>query len=277
MQGIRLHKSGNILLLFFLSIVCASLIVQLAQAQQSSSTIAQGFKADTSEGEMAPGALVSIKAGPSRSVALATTDSVNYLAGIVDENALVTISQGTQETQVVLGGITTALVSDINGTIKRGDKITISPVAGVGMKAVTSSRVVGTAQSDFVEAATRTITDQGGEKHTIHLGHVEIQVDIAYYDAPGSNYLPPFIQNVANGIAGKPVSLIRILICSLLLLLSFVSVTILVYTSIRSAMTSIGRNPLAARAIRKGLYQVGLVSLMVIAGTLLASYVILSI
>lgn len=274
----RLRKSGGIFLIFFLLVASPLLIsIQFVSAQQSSSTISQGFNTDNSEGEIVAGALVSIKGGNPESVALATTNSVDYLAGIADKNSLVTISKGSQETQVVLSGTATALVSDINGTIKRGDKITISPIAGVGMKAVTSSQVVGTAQSNFIEAATRIVTDQRGEKHTVHLGHVEIQVDITYYQTAGSNFLPPFIQNVANSIAGRPVSLIRIILCSLLLLLSFTSVIILVYTSVRSAMTSIGRNPLAARAIRKGLLQVGVISLIVVAGTLLASYAILRI
>jgi hypothetical protein len=51
---------------------------------------------------------------------------------------------------------------------------------------------------------------------------------------------------------------------------------VLIYSSVRSAITSLGRNPLAAVAIRAGLYQVGGVVLVVIAGILLACYFILT-
>ena len=194
----------------------------------------------------------------------------------MDENPFVAISNEGQGAQVVLSGTTRVLVSDINGAVKSGDKITISPIAGVGMRATADSQVVGTAQSDFVSTTTKNVADKDGEQHEVKIGHVEVQVGIAYYQAPGSNFLPPFIQNAANSLAGRPVSLIRVLICSILLLLGFTTVSILVYTSVRSAITSVGRNPLAARAIRKGLYQVGFVSLVVVGGTLIASYLVLS-
>jgi len=252
------------------------LMAPVVSAQQSSSSIAQGFQADTSVGEIVAGALVSIKVGTLRNIELATQNTADQMVGIVDKNPFVAISRENQETQVVLSGTTTVLVSDINGEVESGDKVTISPIAGVGMKATADSQVVGTAQSDFKATSTKKIDDKDGKAHDVRIGHVEIQVGIAYYQAPGSNYLPPFIQNAANSLAGRPVSLVRILICSILLLLGFTTVIILVYTSVRSAMTSIGRNPLAAKAIRKGLYQVGAVSLIVVGGTLLASYLVLS-
>lgn len=275
MNKIALQLTRHSVLLVICSMVllfCAALPVH---AQQSS-TLAQGFQTDNSRGDIVAGALVNLKSGNGRNVELTTLSSADQLIGIVDQNPLVSIGGGTQEVQVVLSGTTTVLVSDINGTIKSGDKITASPIAGVGMRATTDSTVVGTAQSDFKGSSSRPIKDSEGKEHTVRLGQVEIQVGIAYYQAPGSNFLPPFIQSIANSVAGRPVSLIRILICSVLLLLGFTSVIILVYTSVRSAMTSIGRNPLAAKAIRKGLYQVGIVSVVVIASTLLGSYLILS-
>lgn len=274
--ALKRHKKKSVLLLllFFALPLCAPAIVH--GQQNSSSSIAQGFQPDDSKGEIAAGALVSVKEGSLRSVELATTNSADRLVGIVDENPFVAISNEGRGAQVVLSGTTRVLASDINGVIKSGDKITISPIAGVGMRATADSQVVGTAQSDFAATATKSVADKDGKQHEVKIGHVEVQVGIAYYQAPGSNFLPPFIQNAANSLAGRPVSLIRVLICSILLLLGFITVSILVYTSVRSAMTSIGRNPLAARAIRKGLYQVGFVSLVVVGGTLIASYLVLS-
>lgn len=245
---------------------------------QSSSTLAQSFKADNSQGEIVPGALVSVTSNDERRVQLATLSSANRLVGVVDKNPLVSISQqGNQDAEVVLNGSTNVLVSDINGQVKTGDKVTVSPIAGVGMRANVDGQVVGTAQTDFKPSGTRSVKDRDGKSHTVQLGYVSVQIGIASYQAPGSNFLPPFIQNAANSIAGRPVSLIRVLICSLLLILGFTSVIILVYTSVRSAMTSIGRNPLAAKAIRRGMVQIAIVSLIVVGGTLLASYLILTV
>ncbi len=273
LQHIKKHLAWATLVVGFLVFG----ITQAAGAQQSSSAIAQGFQADTTKGDVVAGTLVSLKSGSSRSVELATMASAGYLVGVVDKNPLVTISDDDQEAQVVLSGTTSVLVSDINGPIRAGDKITVSPVAGVGMLATADSQIVGTAQADFKSNTTEQVSDKIGEKHTIHIGRVPIQVGIAYYQAPGSNFLPPFIQSVANSVAGRQVSLIRILFCSVLMLLSFISVAVLVYTSVRAAITSLGRNPLAARAIRKGLYQVGFVAIAIVGGTLFASYLILSV
>lgn len=275
MRIISLQNRRNSLILFALSFIALCIGGAQTVGAQQSSTIAQGFQASTSD-DIAPGALVSLKAGAGRSVELATLSSAERLIGIVDGNPLVAISREQQETQVVLSGTTSVLVSDINGTIDDGDKVTTSPIAGVGMRATADSTVVGTAQSTFTSTGSRTIADKNGKNHTVRVGYVEVQVGIAYYQAPGSDFLPPFIQSVANSVAGRPVSLIRVLLCSVLLILGFTSVIILVYTSVRSAMTSIGRNPLAAKAIRKGLYQVGIVSLVVVGSTLLASYLVLS-
>jgi hypothetical protein len=66
-----------------------------------------------------------------------------------------------------------------------------------------------------------------------------------------------------------------VVFATVLILFSFVSIAILISSSIRSAMISLGRNPLAASNIRKSLYQVGGVTLLVLGATLVASYLIL--
>lgn len=270
-------RTTALLAALFLGCLSFCTVVPTVIAQESSSAIAQGFQADSNSDDIVAGALVSFKENSSR-VELATVNSTDRLVGIVDTNPLVTISGDNKEIQVVLSGTTSVLVSDINGLVKDGDKITASPIAGVGMLATADSQVVGTAQGNFdaSKADTQKITDRDGKSRTVHIGKVSIQVGIAYYQAPGSNFLPPFIQSVANSIAGRPVSLIRVVLCSIIVLIAFVSVSVLVYTSVRAAMTSLGRNPLAAGAIRKGLYQAAIVAIVILGGSLLVSYLILS-
>jgi hypothetical protein len=242
----------------------------------STGAIAQGFQADAGRGTITSGALVSFQSG-SHKVELAASDNAGRLAGVADQSALITLSNGSKEIQVILSGTTSALVSDINGTIRAGDRVTASPIKGVGMLASTSGRVVGIAKTPFVpeSAQTQIITDLHGKQHTVHVGYVPLQVGLAYYQSSSGTFLPPFVQNIANTIAGRQVSLVRILFCTILLLVSFVSLSILIYSAARSAMVSLGRNPLASNEIRKGLLQVGLVTVVVWGGALLACYIIL--
>jgi len=252
--------------------------VPVMGASQSSGALAQGFRADSGKGDIVTGALVSSKIGDPKSVELATANTVNRLVGVADSSSLVVISSSARETQVVLSGTTNVLVSDINGAVRVSDKITVSPINGVGMRATADSQIAGTAQADFdtASAQEQTITDKDGKDHRVRVGYIPLQVGVAFYRAPGSDFLPPFVQSIANTIAGRPVSAIRILLCGALLLIGFISIAVLIYSSVRSAMTSLGRNPLAADAIRKSLYQVIAVALVVLGGTLMACYIILA-
>lgn len=249
----------------------------IAYAAASSPAIAQGFSVVSTD-NMVTGALVSTRKEDPKSVELATNRSTARLVGVIDKDALVNLSTGGKEAQVVLKGTTSMLVSDINGPIRAGDKLTTSPIAGVGMRATTDVQIAGTAQTDFAAASsqTRNVKDSAGKSHAVHIGYVTAQVGVAYYQAPNSNYLPPIVQRVANGIAGRPVSLIRITVSSLLLLLGLASVVVFIYTAVRSAMVALGRNPLASDTILKGLYQSITVAAVAAPAILLAAYLILT-
>lgn len=256
--------------------LCATFWLAPTAYAASNAAVSQGFQADNGRGTIVAGALVSFKPG-SHSVELAATDTSSQLAGAASQNSLVALGGNTQDVQVVLSGTTTVLVSDINGDIHAGDKITASPIAGVGMISPTDSRIVGVAKADLDTGTsqTQTVTDVHGSPHTVHIGYIPLQVGLAYYQNPSTNFLPPFIQNLANSIAGKQVSLVRVLISLVLLLAGIISLSVLIYSSVRSAMISLGRNPLAASHIRRGLLQVGIVTVAVWGGALVACYLIL--
>ena len=203
------------------------------------------------------------------------------LVGVVGDKSLVELSGGAVGVQVVTTGVTPVLVSDINGSIDTGDKITASPIEGVGMKATGNTMIVGTAQADLnsVDTTTRTITDKKGVKHEVHIGLLPIEVSVAYYTATSGNssqYVPQFLQGLANNIAGKDVSPVRVMIAGLIVLLIFLSVTVLLYSAIRSSLLSIGRNPLSENAVRKGLAEVGITVVAILALAVLGIYVLLT-
>jgi hypothetical protein len=245
---------------------------------ESTAAISQGFK--TTETDLAAGALVSLTSGSQNTIQLSNTDRVNQLIGVIGDRPLIELSNNDKEAQVVISGTTLTLVSDINGDIKTGDKITASPINGIGMKANASSLVVGTAQSDLgaVTTTQKTVNDRRGQPQTVKIGAVPVQINVTYYVAPQDKnaFLPPFLQSLANSVAGKEVSAVRVLIASIVLVFGFISIAVLLYSSIRSSIISIGRNPLSEGAVRKSLFEVGATSLGILLVMLIAIYLVLS-
>jgi len=225
--------------------------------------ISQGYK--TTSTNISKGTLLSLVSSGSTTVEPAnSTTNVSRLVGIAADKPLVELSNGTtSDTRVVVSGSTEALVSDMNGTINAGDKITASPVSGIGMKSVQAAEVVGTAQANLssVPLVNQTVTGTDGKTETIKVGLLPIAVNVTYYSAAVQQgivaaFVPPFLQSLANGIAGRQVSPLRVLLAAIALLLGFGAVTVMLYTSIRSGVISIGRNPLAQAALRKSLVDV---------------------
>lgn len=239
--------------------------------------ITQGFKAD--DPGLVTGALVSLKNPSADTVELSNTTRAKRLVGVVSQNAFLELSDSTSSVQVVTSGPASILVSDINGEVKAGDKISPSPIAGVGMKATASGVIIGTAQSDFGLSATveRAVTNQSGAQETVRIGFVPAQVNVAAYilNDRAASTVPSFLQGFANSVAGRTVSPTRVLIATLLTVLLFVGVTVLLYSSVRASIISIGRNPLSESALRRSLWQVGLTVAGVIVAGLLAVYLVL--
>ncbi|HEX8763310.1 MAG TPA: hypothetical protein VF733_06175 [Candidatus Saccharimonadales bacterium] len=275
-----LRRKAHRLQLFFCGTGMLLLLgIPAVSYAQGNSAIAQHF--DTKDTAITPASLVSFVENDPKSVELSRITQANRLAGIVGNNPLIELSEGGGGVQVVTSGTTLALVSDVNGPVTTGDKITISPIVGVGMRATKNSIVVGTAQGSLASVAseTRELTDQAGNKQKVKIGLVAVQVAVASY-APeeGTNsFIPKFFQEVANRVSGRNVSPIRVLVAALLLLLTFMSIVVLLYSSVRSSIISIGRNPLSEQAVRKSLSQVGLTILTVLMFATVVIYLILAV
>ena len=263
------------LLVFF--VVCLLLPARPALGVQAAG-IAQGF--ETTEKNLVIGALVSLRPDKANTVQLANTDRADHLVGVIGENALIEFGDQKNSVQVVTSGISDVLVSDLEGEVKTGDRISPSPINGIGMKTTKSSVTLGVAQGDLTAAKTSEhfITDRNGNVHSIHVGLIPVQIDITYFAAAddASSFLPPAIQDIANNLANKHVPPIRILIALVTLLVGFVSVGILLYAAVRSSIISIGRNPLSEKPVRKGIFQIGLIALGILLFTIIAIYLILT-
>ena len=247
-------------------------------AAKVDSAISQGF---TSQDELAVGSLVSLTEDATNgTVQAANSSNGDRLVGAMSKQSLLELSGGAKEVQVVIGGSSYALVSDINGEVKRGDKIAPSPLSGIGMKATESTQVLGTAEEDFADAkqvSTQEVKDKNGSSRSVKVGLVMTQVNVAYYQKPDENstLLPSFLQKFANQVVGHQVSPIRVLIALILLIASFGGIAVLLYSSVSSSIISIGRNPLSADAVHKGIFEVAALAIGILLLTLIALYLVL--
>lgn len=248
----------------------------------ASGAISQGFA--TADTNVSQGALLSLVASGQNLVALANNTNTSKLVGIASSQPLIELSASSKNNiPVVVSGSTDALVSDINGTISIGDKITASPINGIGMKADSSGEVVGTAQEDLnlVRTVNQTVTKANGSTSSVRVGLLPIEVNVTYYSiAPIeqgtlATFLPPALQNLANYISNRQVSPFKVLVGALVLILGFITSAIMLYSSIRANIASLGRNPLAQHILRKGFIDVVIAALGVLAITVIATYAIL--
>lgn len=262
----------------------AALLCMLYPAITSATgTISQTYQANTND--ISQGTLLSVTPGNQNTVELANTTNVKNLIGIATTKPLVEISGGKNSTvSVAVSGSTEALVSNLNGDIKIGDKITASPVGGIGMKATGSTEVVGTAQANLGSSATtqETVKKSDGKTARITIGLVPVSVATAYYSVQTStgqgaisSILPPFLQSVANSVTGRQVSPLKLLLGTLALTLGFIIAIVMLYSSIRTNIASIGRNPLAQNALRKGFVDVVMAAVGVLILAVITTYIIL--
>jgi len=250
-------------------------VAPAAAVTTSSAAISQSYPTSSSIGA---GELVSLAPSGLSGVEPATLNDASDLVGVAADAPALQLSHGTKgSVQVVTGGSATVLVSDANGPVKLGDKITISPLAGIGMKAISSAEIVGTAQRSL--SSVKTISEQfkgkDGKQVSVRVGQLPVAVNVVYYSAASSAgsisaFVPPFLQSVASSIAGKAVSPLRVLISSVALLLGFISVALMLYAGVRDGVISLGRNPLAADALRRGMVDVMVAALGVLVVTCVA-------
>jgi len=179
----------------------------------------------------------------------------------------------------VVNGSTEVLVSDVNGDVKVGDKITASMISGVGMKAVGPGEIVGTVQAALgsVKTVSRTVSDQTGKSRSVKIGLLPVAVNVTHYTPIDtgdrlSAYIPIFMQTAADNVAGKHVAALRVVLAAGALILGFLTVVIMVQTAIRSGIISLGRNPLAQQTLRRGLRDALIAAVAVLVVTAVATY-----
>ncbi len=265
--------TNKILLLATFSILSLATLAGTAYA----SSVAQRF--DAGESGIVGGAIVSLTDKGSSSAVLATLSNRSRLVGVVSKQA--SLELGSKTVGVVVNGAAVTLVSTFNGDVKAGDRITASPIAGVGMKATEAAMVVGTAQKDLDLAHTeeRTVTGTAGNKKTVKIGAIPMFVTPTYYEAStdgAAKTAASQLQLFADNLAGHTVSPVRVLVAGVVILVLITGVVVLIYTSLRASVVAIGRNPLSKSAVYRSLFEVGVAALGVSAFAVIMVYLILT-
>ena len=153
--------------------------------------------------------------------------------------------------------------------IKVGDKVSVSPFNGVGMKASAGLQIIGLAQTSFDEStvggAAEKVTDKNGKVSQIRVGYINISIAIGT-DPTSSENQSNAIQRLAQSISGRKVSTTRAVFGFLVAIVASVGIVVLIYASIYGGIVSIGRNPLAKYAVFRSMASVfgmaGLIALV---------------
>lgn len=228
--------------------------------------------------EIPLGSLVSLDGNSTDRVTPADTKTVKNLIGVTinDSTPLTLTTSDSNSSLVATSGIAPTLVSDLNGEIELGDQITASPIAGVGMKATTNTKIVGIAQSAMTSKKSEDVTIDG-KSQKIELGEISLLVSVGYhYQEPEKTLIPPALQNIANAMAGKKVEPLPIIISLIIFFVTMVIVVSLIYAIVRSSIISVGRNPLAQSAVYRNAIQMSVLVLAIVAVAIVAIYFILT-
>ncbi len=240
--------------------------------------ITQGY---TTDSKLPAGSMVSLRKDSTTTVDATTISNADNILGVVigTGNAQVSISSDKDnQVQVATSGVERVLVSDINGDIAAGDQIAASPISGVGMKATSTTKVVGVAQEKFpnTTASEQSYKDKDGQQQKVKLGQVSLMVNVAYYyKQPDKTLIPPAIQNLANALAGKTVNSLPIIISISIFIVTLIVVVSIIYSMIHSSIISVGRNPMSQAAVYRNVIQLSVLIVIILAVSVSSIYLVL--
>ena len=246
-------------------------------------TITQGYSSDQT---IQRATIVSLVLDNAKKVEPASLDNDERMHGVVvsQNDAAFTLSSDEEKTFVATKGRFEAFVSNENGAIQAGDYITISRVAGIGMKAGEKEPyVVGKAVENFdgeTNVLSTTEIDDAGQQKKVAIGRIQVDIGVAGNPLlkPTRANLPGFLQRAAETIAGKsPVNPIRVYLSIFILMVASAVSGILLYSGVKSSLISIGRNPLSKKSITRSLLQVIMTSIIILLLGIFGVYLLLRI
>lgn len=245
-------------------------------AQVSVGAIARGYTSSDSGLQTGMVAALSLGDSTDSNVERASQDTSERVVGIVTtvDASLVSISSDSASVLLESEGEVEAYVSDINGVVNQGDLLAVSPLKGILMKSKGSSlTVIGVAVAS--PGSTMPYSYQeGGTTHETQIAKIRINLN-NQGNTSGNTPSNSALAKLGRSIVGKEVSETRVLLAIILFVVVLIAEGGIIYGAISSAITALGRNPLARRIIRGELLRVIAVALAVLLVGLAAVYIVL--
>ncbi len=208
---------------------------------------------------------------------------ITSILGVVvsPNDSPITISEDKQRVFVTTSGQYDVLVSDQEGSISQSDYVTVSSLGGVGMKATDAqSNILGRAAASFDGKtniiSTATLTDAKGVKKTVHMARIKVEINIAKNPlAKNTDGTPEILSKVGKAISGKSISAARLYLSAIIFIVGTIVAGSIMYAGVKSAIISIGRNPLSKRSILKSMLGVAFTSLIIFLICIIGVYLLL--
>jgi len=240
--------------------------------------IATGYASNDTD--LQPGMTVSLTEGSDTnpSVERAVIGGTSHPIGVTvapDQN-IVTTGAESKQVYVQTTGEVDAFVSDLNGIPKKGDFLSISPLKGVLVKSdsLSGASIVGAALEDFSEDSLPSQTiEKSGTAVSVKIDRMRISLD--QKGQSFSNEAESGLEKLGRSVTGRSVGEIRVVIALVIFLIVLISEGGIIYGAVSSAITALGRNPMARRTIIKELLRVIGIALVVLGIGLAAIYAIL--
>jgi hypothetical protein len=250
------------------------LLMSVAGAQ----AISRGYATDDTG--LKPGMVVRLSPASTAEkpkVERASLDDLNQVIGVATtiEGSVVTIASKNGQVYVETSGEVDAYVSDLNGTIQKGDVLTVSPLKGILAKANEGSPILfGIALEDAEGKQTEsyTVASNEGSKQ---VAVTKIRINLDRKAANNAVRADSSLERLGRSVTGKDVGEIRVVIALIIFFMVLVAEGGILYGAVSSAITALGRNPLAKGIIKRELIRVMFIALLVLLIGLAAVYGVL--
>lgn len=275
------EHSGRFRAILLGALFALLLLLGVIRGTGAASSISQGYASN--DPEISVGMAVSLSIDSTPDIPLverATLGNADRFVGIVTtiDHSLLSLSGKNTQILVSTSGTASAYVTDLNGAVNQGDELTVSPLAGILMKAGdTDSLLVGAAIENSADTGqiSRQITTDKGEERSVLIWQQRMDINPRTRQIANTTSDRAFLVLLGESITGKKVGQTQVIAALVIFMLMLIVEGSIIYGAVRSSITAVGRNPLAKRALFKELLQVSWLAMIVLVFGLVATYLVL--
>lgn len=272
----RVHLSGRSLKSLGFATVLITVVALGAISHVNA--IARGYLTDDTG--LQTGMVASLSTDGDSKVERADQNNSQRVVGVVTtyDKSTVTVASGDSKLLVENEGEVSAYVSDMGGAIERGSLLVLSPLRGILMKADehTASPIIAIAAENITESsesADYQVTRGDGAKNT---KITKLRVNLNQQGMTGyAGSDRSALADLGKAIVGKDVGEIRVAIALVIFVLVLIAEGGIIYGAVTSAITALGRNPMARKIIKREMLHVTIVAIAVLTLGLGAVYGVL--